>query len=113
MVWFFVFLGPHLRQVEAPRLGVKEQLQLPASPTAPATRHRQCGTLHALKEARVEPASSWMLVGLLNAEPRPEVRGDGFRSGRWSSQSSQWEKERRVKTTWKTGVPVLAQQKRI
>ena len=32
--WSFVFLGPHLRQKEVPRLGVKSELQLPACTTA-------------------------------------------------------------------------------
>ena len=33
----FVFLGPHLRHMEMPRLGVESELQLLASATATAT----------------------------------------------------------------------------
>ena len=35
--WSFVFLGPHLWYVEAPKLGVKSELQLPVYTTAKAT----------------------------------------------------------------------------
>ena len=34
---FIVFLGPHLRHMEVPRLGVKLELQLPPYATATAT----------------------------------------------------------------------------
>ena len=34
----FFFLGPHLRDIEVPRLGVKLELELPAYTTATATR---------------------------------------------------------------------------
>ena len=33
----FVFLGPHLKHTEVPRLGVESELQLPAYPTPTAT----------------------------------------------------------------------------
>ena len=36
-MYFFVFLGPHLRRMEVPRLEVKPELQLPACTTATAT----------------------------------------------------------------------------
>ena len=35
---FFVFLGPHLRHMEVPGLGVQSELQLPAYTAATATR---------------------------------------------------------------------------
>ena len=35
--FFLVFLGPHLRHMEVPRLGVEAELQLPAYTTATAT----------------------------------------------------------------------------
>ena len=35
---FIYFLGPHMWQMEGPRLGVKSQLQLPAYATATATQ---------------------------------------------------------------------------
>ena len=36
------FLGPHLRHMEVPRLGVKSELQLPPYPTATATQDLNC-----------------------------------------------------------------------
>ena len=35
--FFFCFLGPHLRHIEVPRIGVKSELELPAYTTATAT----------------------------------------------------------------------------
>ena len=37
VLFFFVFLGPHLWHLEVPRLGVESELQLPACTTATAT----------------------------------------------------------------------------
>ena len=37
-----VFLGPHLRHMEVPRLGVESELQLPAYTTATATWDLSC-----------------------------------------------------------------------
>ena len=39
---FFFFLGPHLQHTEAPRLGVKSELQLPAYAEATATPDLSC-----------------------------------------------------------------------
>ena len=61
--FFLSFLGPHMQHMEVPRLGVKLQLQLPASATATGTRalsrfcdlHHsswQCLILNLLSEAR-------------------------------------------------------------
>ena len=61
--FFFFFLGPHLRHIEVPRLGVESELQLPAYATATATQDpsrvcslhhssRQCRILNPLSEAR-------------------------------------------------------------
>ena len=63
LFFFFSFLGPHLRHVEVPRLGVKSELQLPADTTATATpdwshvfdlHHSswQCEILNPLSKAR-------------------------------------------------------------
>ena len=60
---FFCFLGPHLQQMEVPRLGVKSELQLPGYTTATATpdlshicnlHHslQQCWILNLLSKAR-------------------------------------------------------------
>ena len=37
ILFFFVFLRPHLLHMEVPRLGVRSELQLPAYTTATAT----------------------------------------------------------------------------
>ena len=39
---FFFFLGPHLRYMEVPGLGVKSELQLPVYTTARATWDPSC-----------------------------------------------------------------------
>ena len=59
----FCFLGPHLRLMEIPRLGVNLELQLPATATATATQDpshvcnlyhssQQCWILNPLSKAR-------------------------------------------------------------
>ena len=79
-----VFLGLHLWHMEVPRLGVKSELQLPAYTTATATwdlshicdlhhRSRQCQILNTLSEARIKPATSWILVGFVTPEPQQEL----------------------------------------
>ena len=61
--FFFLFLGPHLQHMEAPRLGVESELQLLAYATATAMpdlshtcdQHHslwQCQILNLLSEAR-------------------------------------------------------------
>ena len=40
--WSFVFVGPHLRHMEVPRLGVESELWPPAYTTATATRDPTC-----------------------------------------------------------------------
>ena len=39
---YFVFLGPHLRHMEVPRLGVRSELQLPVYATATAMWDANC-----------------------------------------------------------------------
>ena len=62
-ILFLVFLGPHPRHMEVPRLGVKLELQLPAYTTATATwdlshvcdlhhTSQQCQILNPLSEVR-------------------------------------------------------------
>ena len=80
--FFLVFLGPYLWHMEFPRLGVEPELQLSAYTTATAMwdpsricdLHRsswQCQILNPPSEARnqIKPASSWILVRLVTAEP--------------------------------------------
>ena len=72
-----------------PRLGVISELQLPAYATDTAMRdpslicdlHHsslQCQILNPLSEARVEPASSWIIVGLVTTSHR-NSRGESFK----------------------------------
>ena len=72
--FFFGFLGPYLRHMEVPRLGVESDLQLPAYTTAtemPDPSLYVCNLYHSswqchiLNPPRIEPMSSWMLVGSL------------------------------------------------
>ena len=72
----FVFVGPHLRHMEVPRLGVQSQVaglhhshsnvgsepHLPPTPQLTAMLHSPtCGARPGIK-----PASSWMLGGFTN-----------------------------------------------
>ena len=70
--------------MKIPRLGVKLEWQLPAYTTATAMPDLHCvGDLHhsswqhqilnALVRLGIEPVSSWILVGFVTAEPRPEL----------------------------------------
>ena len=85
----FFFLQPHQRHIEVPRLGVEWELWPLAYTTAktmPDLRgicdlhhsSRQHRFLSLLSEARVEPTSSWMLVGFISPEPQQELRSCHF-----------------------------------
>ena len=80
----FLLLGPHLLPMEVPRLGVTSDLQLQAYARARAMwdpsrvwdlqrSSRQPRILILLKEAGIEHASSWILGGLMSAEPQWEL----------------------------------------
>ena len=51
----FVFLGPHLRHMEVPRLGVKSELQLLAYATATAIQYLSCicGLHHSSQQPQI------------------------------------------------------------
>ena len=51
----FVFLGPHLRHMEVPRLGVQSELQLLATATATAMpdTSRMCNLHHSSQQCRI------------------------------------------------------------
>ena len=81
---FVFFLGPHLKHMKVPRLGVESELQLPAYTTATATRDlshicdlhhssMQCRIHNPLREARDQTCVSWMLVRFISTEPRWEL----------------------------------------
>ena len=58
--FLFVFLGPHLRNMEVPRRGVELELQLPAYATAMATQDPSlaCNLHHSSQQHQIlNPAS--------------------------------------------------------
>ena len=72
----FCFLGLHSWHMEVPRSGVESELQLPAYPTATATRDpsQVCDLPHSSRQCQIptywarpgiEPASSWIMSGSL------------------------------------------------
>ena len=82
--FFLCLLGPHVGHVGVPRLGVKLELQPSAYTTATAMwdlslvfdlYHNpwQCWILSPLSEAGIEPASTWIVVGFVTAEPQWEL----------------------------------------
>ena len=75
--------------MEAPRLGVELELQLPAYATATAmphpsksltytVAHSNPGSLTHWVRPGIEPASSWILVGSIEAEPHQELHDTHF-----------------------------------
>ena len=79
-----VFLGAQVQHTEVPRLGVELELQLlvyvtataqkiPAASSTYTTVHDNDGSLTHRARPGIEPTSSWMLVGLLPAEPQQEL----------------------------------------
>ena len=85
--FFFFFLGPQLRHVEVPSLGVKLQLQqsIYATATAAATADPsricdlQCSSwqhriLNPLSGAGDRTASSWILDGFVSTKPQWELQ---------------------------------------
>ena len=82
-LFIFVFLGPHPWHMEVPRLGVEQELQLPACATATATldpsrvfdlHHSslQCQILNPLSEGRYRTRN--LLVRFVSAAPRQELQ---------------------------------------
>ena len=69
--FIFVFLGPHPRNMDIPRLGVKAEPRLPAYITATATLSE--ALTHWVRPG-IEPVSSWILLGFITAEPRRELQ---------------------------------------
>ena len=50
---FFCFLGPHSQHVEAPRLGVKSELQVPAYTTATPDPSHVCDLHHSSQQHQI------------------------------------------------------------
>ena len=71
---FFFFLGPHLRHMEVPRIGVESELQMPAYTTATAMQglSRICNLHHSSQQHQIlNPLSkardrTHNLVGFVN-----------------------------------------------
>ena len=70
--------------MEIPRLGIKSELQLPAYATATAmpdlscvfdysTAHSNARSLTHGAEPGIQPASSWILIVFVTAEPQQEL----------------------------------------
>ena len=59
--FFLLFLGPHLRQMEIPRLEVKSKLQLPAYTTATATQGLSlfCYLYHSSRQSQIPQPTEW------------------------------------------------------
>ena len=80
-----LFLGLHPRHIEVPRLGVESELW-PLAYTATPDPSCICNLHHSSQgntgslthwaRPGMEPASSWMLVRFIAAEPRREVQGN-------------------------------------
>ena len=82
---FICFLGPHLWHMEAPRLGFKSELQLPAYTTATAhqiqvasetytTAQSNVGSLTHWARPGIKPATSWFLVRFVTTAPQQELQ---------------------------------------
>ena len=75
--------------MEVPRLGVYPEPPLPADTTATAMQDlshicdlhhssRQRQILNPLSEARIEPATSWFLIGFISSAPQQELLKEKF-----------------------------------
>ena len=83
-VWFWFFLGPPPWYMEVPRLGVQSELQLPAYAIATVKWDPSpiCDLYHSSWQSQslahwvspgIKPASSWIPVGFVIAEPWQEL----------------------------------------
>ena len=68
-----------MRHMEVPSLGVKSELELPAYATATRDPSHICDPRHSSWQCQIlnpliEPASSWMLVRFVSAEPQRELQ---------------------------------------
>ena len=82
VLFFFCFLGLHPQHMEVSRLQVKSELQLLATATATQDPSHICDlrrssdntvSLTQWMRPGIEPASSWILVGLISVVPREEL----------------------------------------
>ena len=84
--YYFVFLRPHLRHMEVPRLGVQAELKSLATAIATATAngiwaasvtyatvHSNTRSLTHWARPGIEPVTSWILVRFVSPEPSWEL----------------------------------------
>ena len=72
-VIFFFFLGTHLRHMEFPRLGVESELQqhqIQGTSVTYTTAPDNAGSPTHWAKPGMEPASSWIIVRFVTAEPQ-------------------------------------------
>ena len=64
-----------LQHIQVPRLGVQLELQLLAYATATAMQDPShiCNQHHSSRQCRIEPTTSWSLVGFISTVPRREL----------------------------------------
>ena len=85
----FFFSGPQVQYMEVPRLGIKSEIQLPAYTTAMAMPDPNyfCNLHDSHSNARylthwagpgIEPASSWILVGIVTTETQWKLCSSTF-----------------------------------
>ena len=72
--FFFLFLGPHMGNMEVPRIMIRLELQLPTY----ATAHSNTGSLAHWARPRKETTSSWILVGFITPKPQWELQNQVF-----------------------------------
>ena len=108
----FFFLGPHLWHIEVPRPGVESELQPTPQPQQRQTQaasatyttaHGNTKSLTHWARPGIEPASSWILVGFVTAEPWQELPIRIF-WGNWQTDflKCTWEHTGpRIKTFWR------------
>ena len=119
---YFCFLGLYQQHMDVPRLGVKSRLQLQAYTTATATAmqnlshtcnlhhsSQQPWILNPLNEAKIKPASPWILVQFIThwaTTGTPRV----FAFTHWNSDRAgrqQWETQTQQKNLLHGAVIVL------
>ena len=85
------FLGPYLRHMEVPRLGIESELQLPAYITAMATQIWTASSTYTTAQGNtrslthwarpgLEPTTSWFLVRFISTAARWELQSSVFRA---------------------------------
>ena len=78
-----VFLGPHPRHMEGPRLGFKsepQQCQIQAASATYTTAQGKAGSLTHWARLGIEPKTSWFLVGFVSVAPWREPQSLFFKT---------------------------------